>query len=246
MKLRRSLLLTGAPLAAGLTLASTAVAAGSAPAVSVRVEGMTRTLLAAKTVSAPSSGSITKGGTRAGSCPSDSAAGALNLATGGRWNGSYYKGLGIDVSTILGTKLSYSKGSYWGFYVNDRLASKGICDTKLAKGDSLLFAPVPAKGKAPKPIVVRPPATVTAGKPFNLRAFVYTGEGNATTPLRSWHARWTWSAMHGASPKLIRSQTAPKGDLRFTVSGTSSAKLTVVMSAKGDIRSAATTIKVVK
>jgi hypothetical protein len=246
MKLRRSLMLTGAPLAAGLTFASTALAARSAPAVSVRVEGATRTLLPARTVRTPASGSITRGGTPTGTCPADSAAGALNRATRGRWNGRYYKGLGIDVSTILGTKLSASKGSYWGFYVNDRLASRGICDTKLVKGDSLLFAPAPAKGKAPRPIVVRAPTTVTAGKAFDLRAFVYTGAGNATAPLHSWHARWTWSAVHGAPPKLTRSRTAPEGDLRFTVSGTTSAKLTFVLSAKGDIRSAATTIKIVK
>lgn len=246
MKLRRSLLLTGAPLAAGLAVASTALAAGSAPAVSVRVEGATKTLLHTRTVSAPTSGSITKGGTPAGTCPSDSAAGALNVATRGRWSGSYYTGLGIDVSTILGTKLSYSKGSYWGFYVNDRLAPKGICDTKIVKGESLLFAPVPAKGQAPKPIVVTAPKTVTAGKPFDLRAFVYTGKGTTTRPLRSWHEQWTSSMMHGAKPKVTRSRIAPKGDLRFTVSGVTSGKLTFVVSAKGDIRSAATTVQVVK
>ncbi|HTU27747.1 MAG TPA: hypothetical protein VMF07_00070 [Solirubrobacteraceae bacterium] len=246
MQLRRSLLLTGVPLAAGLALASNALAAGSGPAVTVRVEGATKTLLPASTVSAPTTGSITKGHTPAGTCPADSAAGALNLATHGRWNGSYYKGLGIDVSTILGTTLSYSKGSYWGFYVNDRLAPKGICDTKIVKGESLLFAPVPAKGKAPKPIVVTGPKTVTAGTPFNLHAFVYTGKGNRTEALSSWHARWTSSMMHGAQPTVDQARTAPKGDLRFTVSGVSSGTLTFVVSSKGEIRSAATTVKVVK
>jgi hypothetical protein len=246
MQFRRSLLLAGAPLAAGLTLASTALAAGSAPAVTVRVEGATKTLLPASTVSAPRTGSITKGGTSSGTCPSDSAAGALDAATHGRWSGSYFKGLGIDVSTILGTTLSYSKGSYWGFYVDNRLAPKGICDTKIVKGESLLFAPVPAKGQAPKPIVVTAPKTVTAGKPFDLRAFVYTGKGNATKPLSAWHERWTSSMMRGAKPKVTRSATAPKGDLRFTVSGATSGKLTFVVSAKGDIRSAATTIQIVK
>jgi hypothetical protein len=246
MQLRRSLLLTGAPLAAGLTLASTALAAGSAPAVTVRVEGATKTLLPASTVTAPTTGSITKGHTPAGTCPADSAAGALNTATHGRWSGSYYKGLGIDVSTILGTTLSFSKGSYWGFYVNDRLASKGVCDTRIVRGESLLFAPVPAKGKAPKPIVVTGPKTVTAGKPFDLHAFVYTGKGGATQALSSWHARWTYSMMHGAKPSVTQARSAPKGDLRFTVSGVSSGMLTFVVSAKGDIRSAATTVKVVK
>jgi hypothetical protein len=246
MQLRRSLLLSAVPLAAGLTLASTALAAGSAPAVTVRVEGVTKTLLQTRTVSAPTTGSITKGGTPAGTCPADSAAGALNAATHGQWSGSYFKGLGIDVSTILGTELSFSKGSYWGFYVNDRLASKGICDTKIAQGESLLFAPVPAKGKAPKPIVVTAPKSVTAGKPFDLRAFVYTGKGNATAPLHSWHVNWTAAMTHGAKPKVTQSKTAPQGDLRFTVSDVSSATLTFVVSAKHEIRSAAMTVKVVK
>jgi hypothetical protein len=247
MQLRRSLLpLAGAPLAVGLTLASTALAAGSAPAVTVRVEGATRTLLPASAVSTPTTGSITKGGTPSGTCPSDSAAGALAAATHGRWSGSYFTGLGIDVSTILGTTLSYSKGSYWGFYVNDRLAPKGICETKIVKGESLLFAPVPAKGQAPKPIVVTAPKTVRAGKPFDLRAFVYTGKGNATKPLSAWHEHWTSSMMRGAQPKVTRSGTAPRGDLRLTVSGTTSGRLTFVVSAKGDIRSAATTIRIVR
>jgi hypothetical protein len=245
MQLRRSLLLSGVPLAAGLTLASTALAAGSGPSVTVRVEGASKTLLQTRAVSPPTSGSVTKGGTPPGTCPADSAAGALNTATHGRWSGSYFKGLGIDVSTILGTTLSFSKGSYWGFYVNDRLASKGICDTKIVKGESLLFAPVPAKGKAPKPIVVTAPKTVTAGKPFDMRAFVYTGKGNATTPLSSWHEQWTSSMMHGAKPKVTRAATAPKGEMRFTVSGATSGTLTFVVSAKGDIRSAATTVKIV-
>src|SRR5579875_2946682 len=109
---------------------------------------------------------------------SASAAGALSAATRGRWNGAYYKGLGIEVSTILGRTLSFSRGSYWGFYVDDHTAPKGICDTKLVKGESLLFAPVPAKGRAPMPIVVRAPRTVHAGRAFDVRAFVYTGSGS--------------------------------------------------------------------
>jgi hypothetical protein len=246
MKLRRCILMTGVPVAAGLTIASSALAAGAAPAVTVRVEGATKTLLATKTVSAPTSGSITKGGTPSGTCPADSAAGALNLATRGQWTGSYYKGLGIDVSTILGTKLSYSKGSYWGFYVNDRLAPKGICDTKLVKGESLLFAPVPAKGKAPKPIVVTAPKTATVGRPFDLHVFTYTGKGNATALLPSWHVVWSSAMDRGPKPTVTESKTAPKGEVRFTVSGVSSAQLTFVVSSKGEIRSAATTVNVVR
>ena len=51
--------------------------------------------------------------------------------------------------------------------------------------------------------------------------------------------------MHGAKPKVTQLKTAPRGDLRFSVSGVRSATLTFVVSAKGEIRSAATTVKVV-
>ena len=75
MKLRRCLLASAAPVALAVGCAGPALAA--VPPVSVRVEGPTRTLLETKTVTAPSTGSITLGGTPKGQCPADSAAGAL-------------------------------------------------------------------------------------------------------------------------------------------------------------------------
>lgn len=245
MKLRRSLLLTGAPLAAGMSLAATALAAGSPPPVKVRVEGATRTLLPTRTVTAPSSGSITKGRTPKGACPADSAAGALSAATHGHWSGTYYKGLGIDVTTILGRRLD-AKRAYWEFFVNDRPAPKGVCETMLKRGESLLFARVPTKGKAELPIVVRAPRTVTVGKSFTMRTFVYTGNGRTTRPVS---ARTVWRFGRytaGSKPKLTESKRVRKGEVRFTISGVRSARATVVASAKGEIRSAATTIKVVR
>lgn len=244
-KLRRSLLATGVPLAAGLSFTGTALAAGAAAPVTVRVEGATRTLLQAKSVTAPTTGSITKGKTPAGTCPADSAAGALAVATHGRWNGTYYKGLGIDVTTILGTTPKYDngKGSYWEFFLNNRAASKGVCDTSLKRGDSLLFAQVPAKGKPERPIVLTAPKTVTAGRSFNVKAFVYTGKGSATKPVVGAHAALSSGGSH---LKLTSSRSTRKGELRLTLTGASSGTATLVVSAKGEILSAATTIKVTK
>lgn len=253
MKLRRSLLLTGAPLAAGLSLATTALASGSTPPVTalasgstppvtVRVEGATKTLLATRTVTAPAAGWVTKGHTPASSCPADSAAGALSRATHGRWNGTYYKGLGIDVTTILGRRLNGTR-SYWEFFVNDRVASHGICETKLRRGDSLLFAAVPTKGRSELPIVVRAPRTVRVGRPFVVRAFVDTGKGSATRPVTGMRAHWSTGGSH---LRLTESRTAAAGELRFTFHGTGSPRATLVVSAKGEIRSAVTTIKVVR
>ncbi|HLI61061.1 MAG TPA: hypothetical protein VKV21_15470 [Solirubrobacteraceae bacterium] len=263
MKLRRSLPLTGVSLAAGLSFAATALAAGaalpvrghaagaprpllthvtdSAPPVSVRVEGATRTLLDARAVTAPSSGSITKGGTPAGACPADSAAGALGRATHGRWNGTYYKGLGIEVTTILGRRLD-ARRSYWELFVDDRTATKGICETKLRRGESLLFAAVPTKGRPELPIVVRAPRTARIGRPFLVRAFVYTGKGNATRAVRGLRADWR-TAGH---LRVSDARTGRPGELRVTFHGAGSPRATLVVSAKGEIRSAPATIRVVR
>src|SRR5579875_3581831 len=244
MKLRRSLPLTGVSLAAGLSFAATALAAGaalpvrghaagaprpllthvtdSAPPVSVRVEGATRTLLDARAVTAPSSGSITKGGTPAGACPADSAAGALGRA-------------------ILGRRLD-ARRSYWELFVDDRTATKGICETKLRRGESLLFAAVPTKGRPELPIVVRAPRTARIGRPFLVRAFVYTGKGNATRAVRGLRADWR-TAGH---LRVSDARTGRPGELRVTFHGAGSPRATLVVSAKGEIRSAPATIRVVR
>ena len=69
-----------------------------APAVTVRVEGVKRTLLPA-TVAHAESGSITKGGTPKGTCPGSAAAGAFDVATHRNWGGTYSSGLGVEITT---------------------------------------------------------------------------------------------------------------------------------------------------
>jgi hypothetical protein len=181
MHIRRLLALAGA-LAAGLIAAAgpaSAVAAG--PAVSVRVEGLKRTLLPSTTVHA-GTGSITKGGTPPGVCPAASGAGALDAATRHKWNGTYSSGLGIEVTSILGETHRYSaKGYYWGIWVDNRFAQAGICDLKLHKGDQLLFAPYPGTGTT-APIVISAPRHATAGHPFRVKATSY-GTGKRAKPL---------------------------------------------------------------
>lgn len=238
MKLRRSLFATGAPVALGLICAGSAFAA--VPPVTVRVEGKTRTLLQAKSVTAPAHGSITKGGAPAGTCPADSAAGALNVATHGRWRADYDSSFGLFVTGILGTTLHNDRVAYWEFFVNDRAASEGVCDTRLHRGDSLLFAAVPAKGRAELPIVMRAPKRTTAGRSFVVRTFVYTGKGKATKPVKA-HFAVKRAGGSGGVPKL-RVAASRHGVTQLTLRA--AGRFRVVASAKGDIRSAATTIKV--
>jgi Domain of unknown function (DUF4430) len=139
----------GLVLASTMALACAAVApsalgsdisAGSAravgPTVSVQIKTLTKTLLGPTDVRGRT-GWITKGGTPRGKCSAASAAGALKVATQGRWSGKYFSGVGIFVTSILGVK---PKGmSFWAVYVNGKFSSVGICGIKLRAGERLLF-----------------------------------------------------------------------------------------------------------
>src|SRR5205807_5915238 len=75
-------------------LAPTAlVAPASAATVTVRVEGDTTTLVPLTSVTT-GPGQIVKDGNQAHSCNAENAIGALELATGGDWNGTWFNGLG--------------------------------------------------------------------------------------------------------------------------------------------------------
>lgn len=118
--------------ASGAALAATS----SGPAVSVQIKTLTKTL---KQVTVHGEkGSITKGGTPRGTCPGNSAAGALDAATHGRWSGKYYSSFrDILVQSILGVKPPGSH--YWQFLVNGKASTKGVCSVALKAGQKLVF-----------------------------------------------------------------------------------------------------------
>jgi hypothetical protein len=205
---------------AGSRLASSA----SAP-VTVRVEGVHRTLLAAKTVRVRG-GSLTKGHTPPGACPARSAAGALDVAVKHRWKGSYSSGLGIEITSVLGETHVYSAhGYYWGIWVNNRFASAGACDLKLHRGEQLLFAPAPGSGSN-YPIVLTAPAHVTPGQPFQVRASYFPGTKGGSKPLA------------GVAITDAAAATDTSGDATVTVPSSGKVKLTANLS--GYIRAEAT------
>ena len=112
-------------------------AAGTGPAVSVSVKSLTKTQLPPTSVHGEK-GWITKGATPHGKCSGNSAAGALDAATHGKWTGKYYASVGgIFVTSIDGVKPAGS--DYWSIYVNGKPSSKGVCDIKLRSGEKLLF-----------------------------------------------------------------------------------------------------------
>lgn len=223
MKYRQFAALGGA--AAALAVAITAPALGAGSGVTVRVEGLKRTLLPA-TIAHTEPGSITKGGTPRGICPGSSGAGYLDSATHHRWNGSYSSGLGIEVLTVLGETHTFSaKGYYWGIWVNDRFASKGVCDLKLKPGDQLLLAPAPASGTT-YPIILTAPASAEVGRPFSVKtSYVKTTKGKA-------------KALAGVKVTDGGARTDRHGAVTVTVA--KAGKVTLVATLKGYIRAEAT------
>lgn len=227
MTSRSILALGGASLA--LAVAPGAALAGQK--VSVRIEGATHTLQSVRTVQTPS-GFITKFGAPAGVCPADSALGALDVATHGRWKGKFYTSFNdFLISSVLGEAPNVKAG-YWGIWVDNRYSTTGACEIKLKPADEVLFAVDSAK-KHEHPLGIIAPANATTGKPFVLKVVSYSDKGKATA-LAGAHVR-------GGGLSLVSGK-------RGTVPVTAGAaiKLTYTATDTGYIRSAATTVKVTK
>lgn len=223
MKISRFAALGG--IAAVLALALSAPAFGARSGISVRVEGVKRTLLPA-TAAHAESGSITKAGTPAGICPGSSGAGYFDSATHHRWSGSYSSGLGIEITTVLGETHRFSaKGFYWGIWLNNRFASAGLCDLKLKPGDQLLLAPAPGSGTA-YPIILTAPAHAKVGTPFTVKASYFKTSKGAATPL--------------ARVKVTDAGSVTDKHGAATVTATKAGKVTLVASLTGYIRAEAT------
>jgi hypothetical protein len=168
----------GATIALALALSGIA-GASTGPAVTVRVEGLTRTLLPATLVHGVS-GAIRKGGTPAGACPGASGAGALDAATHHRWNGSWdSKYMALSVTSIFGeTYALSSKKDYWSLWVDNGYASSGICGIKLKAGEQLLFAAVP-DSPTEYPLGISAHGTAVAGHAFQVKTLAYNSGGKA-------------------------------------------------------------------
>ena len=176
MHVKNLIALCGASIA--VVLAPSAALAAAGTKVTVRVEGVSKTLLAPSVVQTHS-GWITKNGTPRGSCPDTSAAGALDVATHHRWGGNYETGVGLEITSIFGETHTFaSKKYFWEVFVDNRAASVGACEQKLHNGDKLLFAAVSQTGFA-YPIAIRAPRSATVGHRFNVKVVWFNAKGVA-------------------------------------------------------------------
>jgi len=184
------------PLAlAGTMLALAAIAivtaSASAATVTVHVEGLNQTLLAPTEVATPSA-SVVKDGDKEHACAGGSAAGALEQATSGSWGGEWFNSFhGYSVETILGETLAFEPEAaanyFWGYWLDNKAATGGICEGELSTGDSILFFPecfseVGACPVAPNPLGIVAPASAERGAPFNVTVTSYANASGAASP----------------------------------------------------------------
>jgi hypothetical protein len=209
-------------VAAAVVLASTATALGAGAPITVRVEGVKRTLLPA-TVAHAESGSVTRAGATPGACPGKNAIGYFDSATHHRWKGSFSSSLGVAVTSVLGENHPFTSSFFWGLWVNDKFASAGLCSLKLKPGDELLLAPAPEKGRV-FPIVLKAPATAKVGQPFVVKASYFK----------------TAKAKALAGAKVTDGANATDTHGATTVTASKPGKLTIVATEKGFIRAEAT------
>jgi hypothetical protein len=170
--------------------ASTAQAEGPA-SVTVRVEGVEKTLVPPKVVTTTTT-PVVNDGNPEDYCSGTSALGALQVATGGDWSGSWFSGTEPPpgqyfVNVIDGESHLYESGKlsyYWSFWLNDRESEAGACDVQLESGDRVLFIPVcdeecPAT-PAPTPLEIEAPADVIVGESVNVIVKQYNQAGEAS------------------------------------------------------------------
>jgi hypothetical protein len=176
---RRSIVSCAGAVVAGaalLTGVSSALAAGNAPKVSVRIEGANRTLLPAHVVRVPTSGFLTRDGAPKGKCPADSAAGVLNEATHGRWGGTWSSTYDDYLITRIDGQYESGTKAYWEILVNDVAASSGACAIRPRAGEQLLFAVVPLSGTG-YPLVIQSPTRVRRGSELRVKVDAVNGRG---------------------------------------------------------------------
>jgi hypothetical protein len=178
LDLKKLIALGGATIALVALPVSAALAAGGGTTVTVRVEGLKKTLLLPARVQTHS-GWITRFGAPKGDCPANSAQGALDVATHHGWRGIWTTKFGpeYEITSILGETHSFtSSKDFWEIFADNASASAGGCELKLHKGEQLLFAAVPQTG-VEYPLGLSAAHTVVGGKAFTVKVVWWNAAG---------------------------------------------------------------------
>jgi hypothetical protein len=179
-----------------LVLLASPAAAETPPApeasaeVTVRVLGVAPTFptLLGLTAVTTTTNPIVKDG---GSCSGTSAAGALELATKGNWEGHWNSGFGdYELISIDGQTYPFEPGSsknyFWDFWLNGEESTKGICGSQVHQGDQLLFFPGCFGSEcppAPNVLGVQAPTVAEVGASVPVTVVSHPSAGGAPVPV---------------------------------------------------------------
>ncbi len=162
--------------------------ASAAPSnVTVRVEGAATTLLE-RTAVRTTTATVNKDGSAGHDCTGTSAAGALEIATGGNWNGTWFDPFGYGVERILGETHAFPEPDFFSLWINNRETSEGICGatSELQEGDEVLFFTARCEfdgnacANAPVlPLGLAVPRLVAPGAPFEAKVVEVLDRGDA-------------------------------------------------------------------
>jgi hypothetical protein len=161
---RRNSLALGACCLLLLVFASAALAAGPAT-VTVRVEGLTGTLLPPTQVTTTTE-PVVKDGIPGDSCPGTSALGALQLASGGNWSGPWEASFKqYEIFSIEGENHPFGGGSFWDLWVNHMSSEVGACEAEPEAGQEVLLFPCPETATTcPSPLAMEALASAEVGE----------------------------------------------------------------------------------
>ena len=158
--------------------------------VSVRVVGAGPAFapLLAPTLLTTTTAPVVKDG---GSCSGTSAAGALEIATKGNWEGHWSSGFSdYEVISIEGQAYPFEPGSnknyYWSLWLDGKETTTGVCGTQLTAGDEVLFLPGCFGAEcppAPAVLVIEAPPIAEVGAPVTVRVVSHPGTGGEPHPL---------------------------------------------------------------
>jgi hypothetical protein len=170
-----------ATLALALTTASASAATGT---VSVRVEGLSATVLPATDATTTLS-PMSKDGDSKHVCPGTSALAALNTATSGNWDGPWNTSFNqYEVLTIGGETHLFEPESeanyFWSYWLDDRESFIGACESEVQPGDRIVFFPACFGGACPPPqlpLEVEAPATANTGEAVHVTVKRYSASG---------------------------------------------------------------------
>jgi hypothetical protein len=211
---RRVRLFLGVALALCLADGSAFAATG---AVSVRVEGLTATLLP-PTQTTTTNVPMSKDGNLGHACPGTTALAALNTATSGNWSGPWNETFNqYEVFSILGENHVFEPEAtanyYWSFWLDERESQIGACEAQIEPGDRVLFFPScygSACPPAPSPLGIEAQASANVGEAVSVSVNRY-GTGGEASPQQG-------ATVAGASAPVLTDSTG-KATVAFATPG---------------------------